>query len=89
MGDTTSTGSVSAAMQATKQGRAEQLRVLQQYLDGELTEFVSHQGKVFQEEYDPAVYARERLPVKIHFPVANILLDAAARSDTELGAFFA
>lgn len=72
-------------MQAAKKGREEQLRVLDQYMSGELTEFVSHQGKVFQDTLDEAVWQRDRVPVKIKFDVSSILLDAAARSDTEMG----
>ena len=72
------------AMQAAKEGRAEQLQVLEKYLAGETVEFVNHQGKGFEASYDPSQFERERAPRKLEMDVTAVILDAATNSDHQL-----
>eukprot|EP00041_Stephanoeca_diplocostata_P017893 m.369296 g.369296 ORF g.369296 m.369296 type:complete len:494 (-) comp20848_c0_seq1:430-1911(-) len=74
---------MTSAMLAAKAGRAEQLKVLEQYLDGETVYFRSHQGRDFEAQYDPTVFETDRAPVKTTFDKQAVFLDAAATSDEE------
>lgn len=76
---------MTSAMLAAKQGRAEQLKVLDAYMAGEKVAFKSHQGqnRDFETEYDPTSTARERDPTKLQFRPETMFLDAAANVDAE------
>lgn len=73
-----------AAMLAAKQGREEQLKVLQAYERGEEVTFRNHQARGFTCVSDPTVFSRTRSPAKINFTRTAVFLDAAAQNDEEL-----
>lgn len=83
---------MTSAMLAAKQGRAEQLKILDAFMAGGKVAFKSHQGqnRDFETEYDSTSFTRERAPTKLQFRPATMFLDAAANVDAdEVGSMLA
>eukprot|EP00054_Salpingoeca_dolichothecata_P001751 m.20526 g.20526 ORF g.20526 m.20526 type:complete len:522 (+) comp12493_c0_seq1:104-1669(+) len=69
------------AMLAAKQGRIEQLQILEKYNAGEEVTFKSHQGQGFTTQRDPTEEERARAEVKVQFQKETVFLDAASQCD--------
>jgi hypothetical protein len=56
----------------------------EEYLEGKEVEFKSHQGKGGDTyTYDPSVYTKVRVPVKLKFNQNSVFLDAVMNDDEE------
>eukprot|EP00051_Salpingoeca_urceolata_P010210 m.124563 g.124563 ORF g.124563 m.124563 type:complete len:490 (+) comp16623_c0_seq1:146-1615(+) len=71
-------------MEAAREGRREQLEILERLLSGEENVvFTNHQGKEFEFTHDPDVFTNDRVPVKVDFVPKYKFLDAV-QTDREL-----
>ena len=73
-----------AAMQAAKEGRAQQLAQYERYIKGEHVDFKNHQGLSFVEVYDPNVYQNKKT-TRVDFLDKYRFFDAVLNSDEDTG----